>query len=73
MERCFYFIAQTGSIMPHQVESNFYQYMIPELRKGEVLAELETAVIGSGGLEYHAKFLNDLSKWDKKARRYQGC
>ena len=65
----FYFIAQRGAIANRpMVADNFYQYTIPEIYRGQVLAEVESATLGSAGLEYPVQFLKDLRKWDLQGR-----
>ena len=69
MSNVFYFVAQSGVITPQPLRTNFYTYTIPEIRKGEVLAEVEAAKLGEGGLEYPPQFLKDLEAWDKRGKR----
>lgn len=70
-QKVFYFTAQTGITTPRRITSNFYQYAIPEIRRGEVMAEVEAAKVGAGGLEYPAQFLRDLMEWDRQGTRLE--
>lgn len=67
----FYFVAQYGSVHATHptAPTNFYVYTIPEIRRGEVFAEIEHATLGPSGLEYPAKFLHDLDAWDRQGKR----
>jgi hypothetical protein len=69
--KVFYFVPQTSVITHRRIQTNYYQYAIPEFYRGQVLAEAEAATLGPNGLEYPASFLEDLEQWDKQGRKLE--